>query len=59
MIKGFIIGQDAACLAALVLGDATKARTTLGWKPEVSFRDLVTMMVDADLARQRGETVTA
>lgn len=43
----------------LLLGDATKARTTLGWKPEVSFRDLVTMMVDADLARQRGETVTA
>ena len=43
----------------LLLGDSTKARTTLGWKPEVSFRELVTMMVDADLARQRGETVTA
>ena len=43
----------------LLLGDSTKARTTLGWRPEVSFRDLVTMMVDADLARQRGETVTA
>jgi GDPmannose 4,6-dehydratase len=43
----------------LLLGDSTKARTTLGWRPEVSFRDLVTMMVDADLARQRGEPVTA
>jgi len=43
----------------LLLGDPSKARTTLGWKPEVSFRELVTMMVDADLARQRGETVTA
>ena len=43
----------------LLLGDSTKARTTLGWVPQVSFRELVTMMVDADLARQRGETVTA
>ena len=43
----------------LLLGDSTKARTTLGWVPQVSFRELVTMMVDADLARQRGEPVTA
>jgi GDPmannose 4,6-dehydratase len=34
----------------LLIGDPTKARTTLGWKPEVSFEDLVCMMVDADLA---------
>jgi GDPmannose 4,6-dehydratase len=32
-----------------LLGDASKARTTLGWKPEVSFRGLVEMMVDHDL----------
>lgn len=32
-----------------LLGDATKARETLGWKPRVSFRELVTMMVDHDL----------
>jgi GDPmannose 4,6-dehydratase len=31
-------------------GDATKARDQLGWKPEVSFDQLVEMMVDADLA---------
>ena len=31
-------------------GDATKARDRLGWKPEVSFDQLVEMMVDADLA---------
>jgi GDPmannose 4,6-dehydratase len=31
-------------------GDSTKARTKLGWEPEVSFDDLVRMMVDADLA---------
>jgi len=33
----------------LLLGDATKARTQLGWQPRVSFEALVEMMVDADL----------
>ena len=32
-----------------LLGDASKARRELGWKPEVSFKGLVAMMVDADL----------
>jgi GDPmannose 4,6-dehydratase len=30
-------------------GDATKARSVLGWTQKVSFRELVEMMVDADL----------
>eukprot|EP00058_Branchiostoma_floridae_P013079 XP_002598567.1 hypothetical protein BRAFLDRAFT_118331 [Branchiostoma floridae] len=30
-------------------GDSTKARKTLGWKPSVSFEDLVAEMVDADI----------
>jgi len=30
-------------------GDASKARKVLGWKPEVTFRGLVEMMVDHDL----------
>jgi GDPmannose 4,6-dehydratase len=34
----------------LLLADPTKARTVLGWEPEVSFKDLVEMMVEADLA---------
>jgi GDPmannose 4,6-dehydratase len=34
----------------LLLGDATKARTKLGWTPTVSFTELIEMMVDADLA---------
>ncbi|HWK92901.1 MAG TPA: GDP-mannose 4,6-dehydratase [Luteimicrobium sp.] len=34
-------------------GDATKARERLGWKPRVTFSELVTMMVDADLTEQR------
>ena len=32
-------------------GNAHKARTVLGWKPEVDFRKLIEMMVDSDLAR--------
>jgi GDPmannose 4,6-dehydratase len=32
-----------------LLGDATKARKVLGWKPEVSFKDLVHTMVDEDM----------
>ncbi len=35
-----------------LLGDASKARSQLGWEPEVSFEQLVRMMVDADLALQ-------
>jgi GDPmannose 4,6-dehydratase len=31
-----------------LLGDSTKARTELGWKPEYSFEDLVREMVDID-----------
>ena len=35
----------------VLTGDASKARAELGWAPTVSFRELVAMMVDADLAR--------
>ncbi len=34
----------------LLIGDATKARLKLGWEPKVTFKELVKMMVDADLA---------
>ena len=34
-----------------LVGDASKAREKLGWEPRVSFRELVAMMVDADLER--------
>ncbi|MCZ7585358.1 MAG: GDP-mannose 4,6-dehydratase [Deltaproteobacteria bacterium] len=33
-----------------LVGDHSKARSKLGWEPEVDFRGLVEMMVDADLA---------
>jgi GDPmannose 4,6-dehydratase len=34
-----------------LVGDATKAREQLGWQPRVSFRELVELMVDADVER--------
>ena len=33
----------------LLIGDASKARNTLGWKPTVTFEQLVAMMVESDL----------
>ncbi len=37
----------------LLLGDASKAKRELGWKPRVTFAKLATMMADADLAAER------
>jgi len=34
-----------------LIGDSTKARTRLGWTPQVDFKGLVHMMVDADIER--------
>ena len=34
----------------LLLGDAGKAKAKLGWEPKVRFKELVRLMVDADLA---------
>jgi len=39
----------------LLVSDPTKARAALGWEPRVSFKGLVQMMVDADLALLREE----
>jgi GDPmannose 4,6-dehydratase len=37
----------------LLIGDAGKARRVLGWRPKTSFRELVQMMVDDDMATLR------
>ena len=37
----------------LLVADASKAKTELGWSPTVTFRRLVEMMVEADLARHQ------
>lgn len=39
----------------LLLGDASKAREQLGWKPEVNFKQLVHLMVEHDLALAQAE----
>ncbi|RLC85674.1 MAG: GDP-mannose 4,6-dehydratase [Chloroflexi bacterium] len=39
----------------LLVGDAGKAKRVLGWEPRVSFRKLMQMMVDADVALLRRE----
>jgi len=39
----------------LLLGDASKARTKLGWEPRVDFNQLVKLMVDHDLALAKHE----
>ncbi len=36
----------------LLLGDSTKARQALGWKPKVDFKRLVRLMVDGDMSGQ-------
>lgn len=41
-----------------LLGDATKAKTLLGWEPEISFDQLVTEMVDYDIAEAKVELQT-
>jgi GDPmannose 4,6-dehydratase len=33
----------------LLQGDASKARRVLGWRPRVTFRELVNLMLDHDL----------
>lgn len=37
----------------LLVGDASKARRNLGWKPEVTFEELIGLMVDFDLRKLR------
>jgi GDPmannose 4,6-dehydratase len=39
----------------LLIGDPAKARRKLGWEPKVKFKELVKIMVDADLELARHE----
>jgi GDPmannose 4,6-dehydratase len=38
-----------------LVGDSSKARERLGWRPEVDFEGLVQLLVDADVARLRAQ----
>jgi GDPmannose 4,6-dehydratase len=40
----------------ILVGDASKARKTLGWEPKVRFQELVRIMVDADMTLLSRET---
>jgi len=42
-----------------LVGDTTKAKSILGWQPEVSFRQLVGLMADNDRASVTGSGVSA
>ena len=33
----------------LLIGDASKAKKKLGWEPKIEFKELVRLMVDADM----------
>ena len=39
----------------ILLGDSTKARTVLGWRPKVGFDELVDMMVESDMELAKKE----
>jgi GDPmannose 4,6-dehydratase len=43
----------------VLIGDASKAKKNLGWRPEVSFDQLVERMIDADLALAGVRPVTS
>lgn len=38
-------------------GDASKAKTQLGWQPQVSFRELCALMIEADLQQAKRQAV--
>jgi GDPmannose 4,6-dehydratase len=42
-----------------LVGDASKARRVLGWEPEVSFEDLVRLLVEADRVRLQAARASA
>ena len=39
----------------LLVGDASKAEQKLGWRAKTKFKDLVRLMVDADIAELKQE----
>lgn len=41
----------------VLLGDASHAKKTLGWEPETTFKQMIKMMVDADMKRLGKATI--
>ena len=42
----------------MLLGDSSKARKALGWKPEIDLETMIKEMLDADLERLRREPLS-
>ena len=56
-IDGHLVIDEALFRPAevdILLGDAAKAKLKLGWEPQVSLREMIAEMVDADLVRLSG-----
>jgi GDPmannose 4,6-dehydratase len=56
--KDYVVQDDKFYRPAevdLLVSDPSKARNVLKWEPSVSFKELVTMMVDSDMARLKKE----
>lgn len=55
--KKYVVADDPKHLRPAevdyLIGDYSKAEKELGWKPKTSFKELVAMMVDADLEREK------
>src|SRR2546427_12934046 len=49
-------GSQPRAFFDLLIGDASKAKKVLGWEPKVRFKDLVRIMVDADMELLSRET---
>jgi GDPmannose 4,6-dehydratase len=59
---GYVVSDPALRRPAEVdhlVGDASKAQAELGWKPRLSFSELVEVMVDSDLERLQAEASAA
>lgn len=56
--QNYVVQDEAFMRPAevdVLLADATKAREKLGWRPDTSFEQLVTMMVEAELQAINGK----
>ena len=51
------INIEGKYFAAFVLSDASKAQNQLGWKPRITFKDMVSEMVQTDLEEARRDTM--
>src|SRR3989304_5802751 len=49
----FVTRKISHGVARIILGDYSKAKKVLGWEPKTSFKELVRMMVEADIEMEK------